>query len=141
MFRLNDVNRDPGLFKFLLCCLYHVGLMTHRGEMAAPGIMSSCKAWRWLKVQRTVLLTSPGPKPSHLAPLRIREAQTLSKRRPSSEGLQRLCGTQINRFCHGKSFFRDFSTRPRDQGTNSVNSIFIKYYRTQNHDMESVNFS
>ena len=141
MLRLNDVIRDPGLSKFLLCCLYYVGLMTHRGEMAAPGITSFCKAWRWLKVQRAVLLTSPGPKPSHLAPLRIREAQILSKRWPSSEGLEMLCGTQINSFCHIKSFFRDFSTRLRNQDMNSVNSIFIKYHRTQNHDTELVNFS
>ena len=31
--------------------------------MAGLGIMSLCKAWRQLKVQRGVLLTSPGKNP------------------------------------------------------------------------------
>lgn len=58
--RINDVIRDQGLFKFLLCCPYHTGLRTHRRKTAGLGIMSLCKAWRQLKVQRGVLLTSPG---------------------------------------------------------------------------------
>ena len=58
--RINDVIRDEGLFKFLPCCHYHVGLRTHRRKMAGLGITSMCKAWRQLKVQRAVLLMSPG---------------------------------------------------------------------------------